>query len=93
MAAAAVAIPKVFGAINGGQYPVTYVKTTGGGEVLVRDLPDKKAAADRLMEIKRRCFLLRDVVVKNFPDDPRTKRMLANFDEQTIFTEATPDSA
>lgn len=93
MAAAAVTLPKVFSAINNGRYPVTYVKSTTGDEVLVRDLPDKKAAADRLIEIRRRCFLLRDVVIKNFPDDPRTRRLIANLDQHTIFTEATPDSS
>lgn len=60
---------------------------------MVRDLKDKKTAADNLSTIRKLCFKVRDVVCSKFPDDPRSERFKENLKEDsTIFTEATPDS-
>lgn len=75
------------------RYPITRVKTKNGTEYLVRDMKDKVSAAESLDRIRQDCFRLKDIVIKEYPDDPRSKRLEDNLLESgTIFTESTPDN-
>lgn len=59
---------------------VEYVKSTVDNvEYLVRSLPDKQEAADLLANIRKKLETTVEALKKNYPDDPRTKRLLQNF--------------
>lgn len=77
-----------------GQYPLVKVRSNFDGRVyMVRDLPDKQAAADLLSKVRLRLEQLCEVVQRKFPDKPQVKRMLANFRaDPDRFLEATPDA-
>jgi len=53
-------------------------------EYTVQSLPDKELAADLLAEIRQRLDTLKYHLEKMFPDDPRTKRIVARFDSEKI---------
>ena len=75
------------------RYPVTKTKGPDGEYYIVRDMKDKTSAVANLSKIRKECFLLKDVVIREHPDDIRTKRLQENFTpERTLFSEATPDS-
>jgi Zn-dependent protease with chaperone function len=76
-------------------YDMTFVESDLDHEkYLVRNLPDKKEAADRLAEVRRRTLLL----MKHFKQTNSTNQIaidiLKNFDAAPIrFSESTPDSS
>ena len=75
------------------RYPVTKTKGPDGEYYIVRDMNDKTNAVANLANIRKECFRLKDVVVREHPDDDRAKRLLQNLTpERTLFSEATPDS-
>lgn len=41
----------------------------------VNELPDKNLAANRIAELREKIVILQECLNKNFPDDPRTKRL------------------
>jgi len=53
-------------------------------EYLVQSKPDKQLAADLLAEIRQRLDALKHHLEKMFPDDPRSKRIVARFDSEKI---------
>jgi predicted metal-dependent hydrolase len=56
-------------------------------------MKDKTSAVANLAKIRKECFRLKDVVIRDYPDDDRTKRLIQNLTpERTLFSEATPDS-
>jgi hypothetical protein len=59
---------------------VEYVKSTVDNTTyMVRSLPDKQEAADLLANIRKKLEVTVDALKKQFPDDPRTKRLIENF--------------
>lgn len=75
------------------RYPVTKTKGPDGEYYIVRDMKDKTSAVANLAKIRKECFRLKDVVIRDYPDDDRTKRLIQNLTpERTLFSEATPDS-
>lgn len=65
--------------------------STTGKSFLVRNLPDKTEAASLLGKVGQRLDLLVTSIRKKHPDDPRTKRILRNFDSGRIAETATED--
>lgn len=53
-------------------------------EYTVQSKPDKQLAADLLAEIRQRLDALKHHLEKMFPDDPRSKRIIARFDSEKI---------
>lgn len=75
------------------RYPVTKTKGPDGEYYIVRDMNDKTNAVANLANIRKECFRLKDVVIREHPDDDRSKRLIENLTpERTLFSEATPDS-
>jgi predicted metal-dependent hydrolase len=60
-------------------------------EYLVRNLPDKKVAAEILSTIRGRLEKLVEYLKTNHQDDPRVKRVIEKFDPTQI-SESSPDS-
>ena len=50
----------------------------------VQSLPDKQLAANLLAEIRQRLDALKYHLEKMYPNDPRTKRIVARFDSEKI---------
>jgi hypothetical protein len=64
---------------------VEYVKSTVDNTTyLVRSLPDKQEAADLLANIRKKLEVTVEALKKQFPDDPRTKRLIENFRSDKI---------
>lgn len=61
-----------------------------GRTYLVRDLKDKYQAADQLAKIRANLIKIVKYMDEKFPDDPRVKRMIKNFDPNVI-SEGIPD--
>lgn len=76
------------------KYPLAYVKSSIDDEsYLVRNLPDKQIAADRLAQIREKLLRLRKYLEQSHDDSPFVKQMLKNFDfSSNRFTESTPDA-
>lgn len=51
---------------------------------LVRNLPDRKQAANRMAEIKNRLTQLVEYLKDKLPNDPRTQRLIERFDVESI---------
>ena len=62
-----------------------------GKTYLVRNLPDKKQAADLIATTKQKLIKLVDYLEEKHPNDPRVERMIINFKPDKIM-ESTPDS-
>lgn len=58
---------------------------------LVRNLPDKKKAANLIATTKQNLIKLSDYLENKFPNDPRTERIILNFRPDKIM-ESTPNS-
>ena len=84
-------VKKLFGL---GQYQTIYVKSNvDGKEYLVRDLPDKQAAADLLAKVRIKLNNLKIHLETKYPDKPQVKQLIQNFrDDPKRFLEATPDA-
>lgn len=51
---------------------------------LVRNMPDRQSAADRMAEIKSRLVKLVNYIKEKFPNDPRSERLVDRFDIDSI---------
>ena len=80
--------------IGGGNFPTTYVTSTvDGKQYKVRDMPDKKQAANLMAALRLRLVKLCDTLEKKYPDKLQVKQMVRNFrSDPSRFMEATPDS-
>lgn len=81
-------------AMKESKYPVALTKSNIDGEMyLVRNLPDKQDAADRLARVRQRLLKLREYVKNKYYDKPFVKQMIDNFDcSAQRFSESTPDA-
>ncbi len=82
-------------ALKGSNHEMAYVKSTVDNEsYIVRNLPDKQEAADRLARVREKLLrLMKDLRTTN-PDKPFVKQILQNFDAApSRFSESTPDAA
>ena len=89
-----IAIIILLGYIYFDSYYTDLVKETSevdGKSYLVRNLPDKKEAANLIAKTKEKLIKLADYLENKFPDDPRTERRVVNFKPDRIM-ESTPDS-
>jgi hypothetical protein len=75
-------------------YPTVKVKSTvDGREYSVRDLPDKKRAADLLATLRIRLGTLMDHLAESYPNKPQVQRLVNNFRaDPNRFLESTPDA-
>ena len=76
------------------KFPVIPVKSKVDGEsYLVRNLPDKQEAADRLARVRGKILRLRTYLEQTHKDKPFVAQMLKNFDcSASRFSESTPDA-
>lgn len=76
------------------KYPLSLVKSSVDGEsYLVRNLPDKQAAADRLARVREKLLRLRKYLEQTHMSKPFVSQMIKNFDcSAARFTESTPDA-
>ncbi len=89
-----IAIIILLGYIYYDSYYTDLVKETSevdGKTYLVRNLPDKKEAANLIAKTKEKLIKLADYLENKYPDDPRTERIVVNFKPDRIM-ESTPDS-
>lgn len=70
---------------------VEEISDIDGKNYLVRNLPDKKKAANLISSIKQKLIKLVDYLENKYPDDPRVERMIINFKPDKIM-ESTPNS-
>jgi hypothetical protein len=75
-------------------YPLSMVKSSVDDEYyLVRNLPDKQQAADRLARVRAKLLRLRKYLEQSHKDKPFVAQMLRNFDfSASRFSESTPDA-
>lgn len=76
------------------KYPVAYVKSTIDKEsYLVRNLPDKQEAADRLARVRQKILILQKHLKQTHMEKSFVKQMIDNFDcSADRFSESTPDA-
>jgi len=80
------------GYIYGQKSELVKVKSSvDGREYLVRDLEDKKGAADLLARVRKKLVTLANHLEKKHSKDPRIQRMIRNFNPDAI-SESTPKS-
>ena len=79
---------------KGSKYPVAYVQSTVDKEsYVVRNLPDKQDAADRLARVRQKILILRKHLQQSHMEKPFVKQMVDNFDcTADRFSESTPDA-
>jgi hypothetical protein len=79
---------------SGSLYPTVKVKSTvDGREYSVRDLPDKKRAANLLATLRIRLGTLMDHLAESYPNKPQVQRLVQNFRaDPNRFLESTPDA-
>ena len=70
---------------------VKEVSDVDGKSYLVRNMPDKKEAANLIAKTKQKLIKLADYLENKYPNDPRTERIIVNFKPDKIM-ESTPDS-
>lgn len=76
---------------------MTYVTLSNGHSYLVRNVDfkgkkSKEHAAQKLDMIRKKLKTIIDYMKKTYPDNPATKRIIYNFNEDNI-CESTPDSS
>jgi hypothetical protein len=78
-----------------GSYEMAHVKSTVDGErYLVRNLPDKQEAADRLARTRAKLLRLMTTLKQSHADKPFVAQILRNFDAApSRFSESTPDAS
>jgi len=76
------------------KYPMALTKSTVDGDnYLVRNLPDKQDAADRLARVRGKLLKLREYLKAKYYTKPFVKQMIDNFDcSAERFSESTPDA-
>jgi hypothetical protein len=68
--------------------------TVDNKQYLVRNLPDKEMAADRLASIRNKLLRLMRSLEQGYKDRPFVKQIIRNFDaDPSRFAESTPDAA
>ena len=68
--------------------------TVDGNGYLVRNLPDKQEAADRLARTRAKLIRLMRDLKQTHPDKPFVQQMLRNFDaDPSRFSESAPDAS
>jgi len=77
-----------------GRYPMALTESKVDKEYyLVRNLPDKQEAADRLARVRGKILRLRKFLKQSHMDKPFVKQMIDNFDcTASRFSESTPDA-
>jgi len=81
-------------AMKDSKYPVALTQSHVDGEMyLVRNLPDKQDAADRLARVRGKLIQLREYLKNKYYDKKFVKQMIDNFDcSAQRFSESTPDA-
>jgi hypothetical protein len=76
------------------KYPLSLTKSEVDNEYyLVRNLPDKQEAANRLARVRAKLLLLRKHFEQSHKEKPFVSQILRNFDFSAArFTESTPDA-
>jgi hypothetical protein len=76
-------------------HDMSYVQSTVDGQkYLVRNLPDKQDAADRLARTRAKLLRLMKDLKQAHPDKPLVQQILRNFDAAPErFSESTPDAS
>jgi WLM domain len=76
------------------QYPIVQVRSSVDGLMYnVRDMPDKKNAADLLARVRQKLQKLINVLRQRYPDKPQVLQLNEKFEaDPRRFYEATPDS-
>jgi hypothetical protein len=68
--------------------------TVDGQRYLVRNLPDKQEAADRLARVRAKLLRLMRDLQQTHPEKPFVKQMVRNFDaDPSRFSESAPDAS
>jgi hypothetical protein len=68
--------------------------TVDGNKYLVRNLPDKQDAADRLARTRGKLLRLMTALRQSHPEKPLVKQIMRNFDaDPSRFSESTPDAS
>jgi hypothetical protein len=82
-------------AFKQGAHDMAYVESTVDHErYLVRNLPDKQEAADRLARTRGKMLRLMTALRQSHPDKPLVAQILRNFDAAASrFSESTPDAS
>jgi hypothetical protein len=82
-------------AFKSGNYDMAGVTSTVDNQkYIVRNLPDKQDAADRLARTREKLLRLMKVLKQKFPEKPFVTQMLRNFDaDPSRFSESTPDAS
>lgn len=79
---------------KGSAYPMSLTKATVDNEYyLVRNLPDKQEAANRLAHVRGKILILLKYLEQTHKDKPFVAQLLKNFDCSAMrFSESTPDA-
>jgi len=79
---------------KGSSYPMALTKSTVDNEFyLVRNLPDKQEAANRLSRVRAKILILRTFLEQTYGEKPFVRQLLDGFDcSASRFTESTPDA-
>jgi hypothetical protein len=82
-------------AFKDGKYDMAHVlSTVDGQKYLVRNLPDKQDAADRLARTREKLLRLMKNLKQSNPEKPFVAQMIRNFDaDPSRFSESTPDAS
>jgi hypothetical protein len=82
-------------AIRGANTDMAHVKSTvDGHSYIVRNLPDKQEAADRLARTRAKLLRLMTSLKQSYGDKPFVKTLLTNFDaDPSRFSESSPDAS
>ena len=80
--------------VKSARYPMSLTQSTVDKEYyLVRNLPDKQEACDRLARVRAKILILRTFLKQTHMDKPFVKQMVENFDCSAMrFSESTPDA-
>ena len=80
--------------VKSARYPMSLTQSTVDKEYyLVRNLPDKQEACDRLARVRAKILILRTFFQQTHMDKPFVKQMVENFDCSAMrFSESTPDA-
>ena len=78
-----------------GSHDMAHVTSTvDGHKYIVRNLPDKQEAADRLARTRAKLMRLMRDLQQSDPEKPFVKQMVRNFDaDPSRFSESTPDAS
>ena len=82
-------------ALKSSSHDMAHVESSVDGQkYLVRNLPDKQDAADRLARTRGKLLRLMKDLKHTHPDKPFVAQLLRNFDaDPTRFSESTPDAS